>query len=60
MKKRNIIIISSIVTALVIIIAVTAFLNAENIEEKKTLEKEAIIQVNTGGYILGEINMELI
>jgi hypothetical protein len=59
-KKKNIMIISSVITALLIVLAVTAFLNAGNLEEKKALEQEAIIQVSTGEVILGQIDMGLI
>lgn len=60
MKKKNIIIISSIVAFLIIVVGVTAFLNAGNTAEKKALEQEALIQVSTEGSILGEINMDLV
>jgi len=60
MKKRNIIIISSIVAVLIIVVVVTAFLNAGNMQEKKDLEEKAIMQVMSGGGLLGKIDMDLI
>jgi len=60
MKKRNIIIIVSIIAVLVIVVGNFAFLNAGNIKEKKILEKEAIILVKSDGQQLGKIDMELI
>jgi len=60
MKKRNIMIITSIIAVLAIAVAVTAFLNAGDIAEKKALEQEAVIQVTSGGRVLGRISMELV
>ena len=60
MKKKNIIIISSVIGFLLIVVAVTAFLNAGSIKQKKALEEEAVIQVISGDKILGEINMDLV
>ena len=60
MKKRNIIIISSVIAVLIVVVAITAFLNAGDVSEKKALEQEAVIQVSSGGDILAEIDMGLI
>jgi hypothetical protein len=60
LKKKNIIIISSIVAILLIVMGITAFLNAGNVAEKKSLEEEAVIQVSTAGNMIAEIDMDLV
>ncbi|MBN1299368.1 MAG: hypothetical protein JW997_06760 [Actinobacteria bacterium] len=60
MKKRNIIIIVSVSVFLAAVVAVFAFLNAGNLNEKKMLEEEAIILVKSADRLLGSIDMQAI
>jgi hypothetical protein len=60
MKKRNIIIIITVIAVLVVAVGVLAFLNAGNAEEKKMLEEEAIILIKSADQQLGEVDMGLI
>ena len=60
MKKRNIIIIITVIAVLVIAVGILAFINAGNAEEKKMLEEEAIILIKSAGQKLGEVDMNLI
>ena len=60
MKKRNIIIIITVIAVLVIAVGILAFINAGNTEEKKMLEEEAIILIKSAGQKLGEVDMNLI
>jgi len=60
MKKRNIIIISTVSIILLIIVAVFAFLNAGNVREKKNLEESKTISIKSGGIEIRKIDMEFI
>lgn len=60
MKKKNIIIISIVVVLLIIAVAVFAALNAGDIQEKKTLEENALISVTAGGKEVAKIDSDLI
>ncbi len=59
MKRRNIIIILSIVV-LLIIVGVFTYLNAGNIGEKKQLEESETISVKLSGNEIGKADMDFI
>lgn len=60
MKKRNLIIILSVVAVLIIVTGVAALLNAGNVKEKKELQKDAVIIFNIGDEEIARADMEYI
>jgi len=60
MKKRNLIIIGSILGILIIVVAVFAVLNAGNIGEKKELEADKTIIIKSADNEIGKADMDFI
>ena len=59
-NKKVMIIIIAIVAVLAIALGVTAYLNMDNVGEKKALQENAIIVVKSGDKKLTEVNMDYI
>jgi len=60
MKKKNLIIIISVISVLVIVVGVTAFLNSKSARLKKEQQDSACITIKKGGEELVNIDMEYI
>jgi hypothetical protein len=58
MKKKNLIIVITVLAVLIAVVATAAFLNAGNIRQKREQENEAYIVIKKRGEKLAEIDMD--